>query len=65
MYSEKDESDKYTFNYSIVKDSTVVLNGKWRSDSLQIQLQQYDLNKLPLINQRFHWIIDHQVKIKR
>ena len=65
MYSEKDGSDKYTFNYSIVKDSTLILNGKWRSDSLQIQLKQYDLNKFPLINQKFHWIIDHQVKINR
>jgi hypothetical protein len=65
MYAEKDGSDKYTFNYSIVNDSTLILNGKWRSDSLQIQLQQYDLNKFPLINQKFHWIIDHQIKIKR
>jgi hypothetical protein len=65
MYAEKDGSDKYTFNYSIVKDSTLILNGKWRSDSLQIQLKQYDLNKFPLINQKFHWIIDHQVKINR
>ena len=65
MYAEKDGLDKYTFNYSVVKGSTLILNGKWHSDSLRIKLQKYDLNKFPLINQKFHWIIDHQVKIKR
>jgi hypothetical protein len=65
MVAEKDTSDKYTFNYSLLKDSTLSLRGKRYNDSLKIQSQLLDLNKLPLINHKFHWIIDHQTRLKR
>jgi uncharacterized membrane protein YphA (DoxX/SURF4 family) len=65
MHGEKDTLDKYTFTYSLPKADVLVIRGKWHDDSLEIKLQKYDLNKFLLINRSFHWIVDHQIKIKR
>jgi uncharacterized membrane protein YphA (DoxX/SURF4 family) len=65
MVAEKDTSDKYTFYYRLLKDSTFSLRGKWYNDSLKIQSQLLDLSKFPLLNHKFHWVIDHQSRLKR
>lgn len=59
MYPTSDASDKYTFTYDRSKDSVLVMRGKWHKDSLEIKFKQYDINKFPLINHRFRWILDH------
>ncbi|HTD41273.1 MAG TPA: hypothetical protein VK671_11680 [Mucilaginibacter sp.] len=64
LIAEKDTSNRYTFTYSL-KDSVLSLKGRCRKDTLQIQVQQFDLSKLPLVNHKFHWIIDHQNRLKR
>jgi hypothetical protein len=65
MYAEKDTADKYAFDYSLPKPGVLTIRGKWHKDSLEIDFQQYDLNKFPLNHNSFHWIIDHQAGIKR
>jgi uncharacterized membrane protein YphA (DoxX/SURF4 family) len=65
MIAEKDTSEKYTFNYSQLKDSIFSFRGKGHNDSLKMQFQLFDLNRLPLINHKFHWVIDHQGRLKR
>jgi len=54
--------DKYTFIYNGLKNGALLLHGKYRADSLEVQLQRYDINKLPLINSRFRWVLDHNFK---
>jgi len=65
MYAKSDTSDKYTFTYNQSADSVLVLHGKWHKDSLEIKFKQYDINKFPLINHGFRWIIDHYYTNKR
>jgi hypothetical protein len=65
MYAKPDATDKYTFTYDLSKDSVLALKGRWRKDSMQITLKQYDMNKFLLINHRFRWILDHYYRKKR
>ncbi len=65
MYSKTDTPGKYTFNYSHPARGMLLLRGKWRSDSLQIELREYDMNKFPLISQRFRWIMGRNQGIKK
>jgi len=65
MYAKPDTTDKYTFTYHLSKDSVLVLKGRSRKDSLQITFKQYDMNKFPLINHHFRWILDHYYRNKR
>ena len=65
LYTKTDTSDHYSFFYSHTNDSLLLLRGKWRNDLLEIKLRECDINKLPLINRKFRWIIDHNVSFKK
>jgi len=54
--------DKYTFIYNGLKNGALLLHGKYRADSLEVQLQRYGINKFPLINSHFRWVLDHNFK---
>ena len=64
MYGKIDTAGKYTFTYSRPAMGLLLLRGKWRSDSLRIELKEYDVNKFPLINQGFRWIMGHNQDMK-
>ena len=64
LYDKTDTADRYTFFYAPPKDSTLILQEKWPGDSLTIDLRVLDINKLPLLNRKFRWIIDHNAGFK-
>jgi hypothetical protein len=64
LSAKTDTADHYTFHYSHSKHSLLLLKGKWRDDSLEIYLREYDMNKFPLLNRKFRWIIDHNAGYK-
>jgi len=64
LSAKTDTDDHYVFLYRHPKDNSLLLKGKWRNDSLEISLRAYDMNKLPLFNRKFRWIIDHNAGYK-
>jgi hypothetical protein len=46
-------------NYTKTSDTTLLLSGKFEGDSLKVTLKKLDLNKLPALQQGFHWTIDY------
>ncbi len=52
-----DES-RSTLKYALLNDSTFVLNGKLKNDSINVRFKKADLTKLPLLQNEFNWTID-------
>lgn len=52
-----DES-KSILNYSVVNGELVSLFGMVNGNRLKVDLEKIDLNKLPLLQNEFHWMID-------
>jgi len=44
--------------YHVKNDSTVLLQGIWQKDSLQVLLKPIDIKKLPALKNEFSWTID-------
>jgi hypothetical protein len=59
-----DTANKYLFTYDL-KDSVLLINGKHYHDSLRVQLKQMNLDSLPLLKHKFHWVIEHQKQLER
>jgi hypothetical protein len=53
-----DTSENYTLHYSIRKDSCMVLNGIWKTDSIEVLMNKYDLNNYLLHREKFTWITE-------
>lgn len=64
LIAEKDASNRYTFTY-YRKDSLLYIYGTHYKDSITVQLQQIALDSLTLVKHKFHWITDHQNRLKR
>jgi len=64
LTAKYDTVNKYVFNYDL-KDSVLSLHGKHLNDSLQIKLKQVNLDSLPLLKHKFHWVIEHQKQLER
>jgi hypothetical protein len=64
LMAKNDTANKYIFTYTL-KDSTLSVQGKHLNDSLQIQLKQVNLDNLPLLRHKFHWVIEHQKQLDR
>jgi len=48
----------YVLGYERLNDSTLRLQGQWNDDSIRLVLQRIDLQKLPLLQEEFNWIMD-------
>ena len=59
LYIHKNSADQSTLTYYLVDSTHLVLNGTLNGDSVYILLQKQDLNKLPLLNRKFHWINEY------
>jgi len=64
LTSENDTANRYTLSY-ILKDSVLSVSGMHYNDSLQIRLKQFNLDSLPLLRHKFHWVTEHQKRLKR
>ena len=64
LIADNDTSNRYTLNYAL-KGDVLYLDGKHHNDSIRVRLQRFALNSLPLFKHKFHWIIDHQNRLRR
>jgi hypothetical protein len=64
LTAKNDTFNKYVFTYDL-KDSVLSIGGKHHNDSLQMQLKQINLDSLPLLKHKFHWVIEHQKQLER
>jgi hypothetical protein len=64
LAGKTDTGNKYLFTYDL-KDSILSIRGKHLNDSLQMQLKQVNLDSLPLLKHKFHWVIEHQKQLER
>ncbi len=52
-------NETHLFHYTVPgPDSILTLKGKLNKDSLFISAKKLDINKLPLLQHQFHWVID-------
>tara|TARA_R110001632_G_scaffold2297_4_gene10067 strand:- start:852 stop:2132 length:1281 start_codon:yes stop_codon:yes gene_type:complete len=58
MIATRDSTDIYNLHY-VKKDSVLFLKGTWKKDSIEIKMDEFDLNKFYLINRDFHWINEY------
>jgi hypothetical protein len=58
MYSGRDTANKYHLGYTVM-DSTLILQGIFRKDTLYIKMQRYNDKKFLLTNRGFHWINEY------
>jgi hypothetical protein len=54
--TQKDTLHKYTFSYAVSKPDILVLNGKWKLDSLRITMKRFDEKNFLLLKRGFHWV---------
>ena len=64
LTAKNDTTNKYVFAYNL-KDGELFIKGKHYNDSLQMQLKQINLDSLPLLKHKFHWIIERQKQLDR
>jgi uncharacterized membrane protein YphA (DoxX/SURF4 family) len=64
LIAESDTADKYIFSY-VLQDSVLSMRGKYHDDLIEIQLKQFNLDNLPLVKHKSHWIIEPQEKLRR
>ena len=49
---------KYILRYTILKPDTIMLQGTWKTDSVQIKLVKHGNTAFPLMSRSFHWITE-------
>jgi len=54
-----DTLHKYTFTYTRQKPDILILNGKWKQDSLHISMKRFDENNFFLMKRGFHWVNEY------
>ena len=47
---------RYVFNYQLPEKDILVLQGKWKGDSVYIRMRKYDINKSRFFGNKFRWI---------
>lgn len=50
---------EFKLNYTLQKDSTLILSGSNNQDSITVILSKYDIKKMILMNRGFHWINEY------
>ena len=58
VVSKTDTTEKYSLNYSKPDAAHILLEGRWRNDSIKVLMTKYDLNNYLLHREKFKWIDD-------
>ena len=58
VVSKTDTTEKYSLNYSKPDPAHILLEGRWRNDSIKVLMTKYDLNNYLLHREKFKWIDD-------
>jgi len=64
LIAKNDEANKYMFSYEL-NDNMLSMQGKHRNDLIQMLLKRIDLDSLPLLKHKFHWVTEHQKQLER
>jgi hypothetical protein len=56
VQSSEDTTESYMFHYLLPNDSSLLLKGIWKRDSIEVLLNKYDLNNYLLHREKFTWI---------
>jgi hypothetical protein len=56
LYENDNPINKSMLFYSLTDSTHLILNGKFKDDSVYIQLRRQSLNEFPLLNRKFHWV---------
>ncbi len=59
IVSYSDSTQKYTFHYSVPEKDKLVVQGKWKEDSVQVQFKKYNTDQFKLVNRGFNWINEY------
>ena len=54
-----DTIHKFTFTYTLHKPGVLVINGKWKQDSLHIKLHRVNEKDFLLLKRGFHWVNEY------
>ncbi|AXY76528.1 hypothetical protein D3H65_22125 [Paraflavitalea soli] len=55
----EDTAHKAAFTYTWPEKDLLEMKGRWKSDSLVIRMQQFDLNKFKLVSRGYNWINEY------
>lgn len=58
LFNRNEDSLVHLLQYKLVGDTTIILNGKFYTDSINVILQKINWKNLPLIKNDFSWTID-------
>lgn len=56
VFSYADTTQKSLLHFNQPDSNHLVLNGKFKEDSIVVTMKKVDFNKFPLVSQGFHWI---------
>jgi len=57
FYNWRDSiTDNTTYQYTKIGTDSLLLKGRWRTDTLEILMKQRLPKDFPLLNRGFHWI---------
>src|SRR5438045_3883184 len=58
MQSQADTTENYLFHYFMQTGNNILLKGIWKSDSIEVLMNKYDLNNYLLHREKFTWITE-------
>ena len=56
IQSKTDTAENYSLNYFKPDPNHILLEGRWRNDSIKVLMSKYDLNNYLLYREKFKWI---------
>ncbi|MES1215357.1 MAG: hypothetical protein ABUT20_07565 [Bacteroidota bacterium] len=56
LIEEGDSTKTYPFTYTAPAKDKIVLTGKWKSDSVLIEMDKFEINDFPLLNDEIRWV---------
>jgi hypothetical protein len=56
LRGQADTTEKYSLHYSLPDSNHLIIEGKWKNDSIRVGMNKYDLNNYILFREKFEWI---------
>ena len=56
MFSNADTLNKSLLTYHQPEKDILILEGKWKGDSVYVRMKKFDINKFRLVSWRMRWI---------
>ena len=59
VFGYADTTQKSLLHFNLPDSNYLVLNGKFKKDSIVVTMKKVDLNKFPLVSRGFHWVNEY------